>query len=146
MISRLITVAFALAFTASLLNACNAAQFPDRTRSRSRIAHKQIEKQKHRNRTTDTKQSPEKSAVKPPSAEKSAVRYQMLSAGDRVVVLDTHTGKTEVIEPKLPPSYQNVEVGRAWVVVTVLGHVSEPNVSSDNASQTHPVRPVPHRP
>ncbi|MBX3449003.1 MAG: hypothetical protein KF777_05545 [Planctomycetaceae bacterium] len=52
-------------------------------------------------------------------------RYQMLKAGDRVVILDTETGKTEIIEPKADAAIQNVEVGKAMVVVTVLGNVSQ---------------------
>jgi hypothetical protein len=49
----------------------------------------------------------------------------MLKAGDRVVILDTETGKTEIIEPKSEAAIQNVEVGKAMVVVTVLGNVSQ---------------------
>lgn len=58
-------------------------------------------------------------------AGKSDGRYQMLAAGKRVVVLDTHTGETRIIEPESGQAIQNVEVGRAWVVVTVLGNVSQ---------------------
>lgn len=68
-------------------------------------------------------------AATPKVAAKPAVapsgRYQMLKAGDRVVILDTETGKTEIIEPKSGAAIQNVEVGKAMVVVTVLGNVSQ---------------------
>lgn len=63
-----------------------------------------------------------KVAAKPAA---STGRYQMLKAGDRVVILDTETGKTEIIEPKADAAIQNVEVGKAMVVVTVLGNVSQ---------------------
>lgn len=68
-------------------------------------------------------------AATPKVASKQAAvstgRYQMLKAGDRVVILDTETGKTEIIEPKSGAAIQNVEVGKAMVVVTVLGNVSQ---------------------
>lgn len=51
-------------------------------------------------------------------------RYQMLKAGERVVILDTLTGETRIIEPEAPKALQQVDVGRAWVVVTVLGNAS----------------------
>jgi len=57
--------------------------------------------------------------------EKSDRRYQMLAAGDRIVILDTQTGEARIIEPASGRPLQNVEVGRAWVVVTVLGNVME---------------------
>lgn len=52
-------------------------------------------------------------------------RYQMERAGNRVIILDTQTGETKIIEPSGGKSYQSVDVGRAWVVVTVLGNLSE---------------------
>lgn len=60
----------------------------------------------------------------PQRATPSAGRFQMLKAGDRVVILDTQTGETRIIEPEAPRALQQVEVGRAWVVVTVLGNAS----------------------
>lgn len=121
MLYRLTTIVFTIALSASLIRPSNAADSPEGMRSRLRMPKKQIAKQKQRDRKTAL----EKSSAKAESTEKSAVRYQMRSAGDRVVILDTHTGETKVIEPQAAPAYQNVEVGRAWVVVTVLGNVSE---------------------
>lgn len=59
------------------------------------------------------------------AGESPATRFQMQRAGRRVVILDTQTGETKIIEPEAEAPYQNVEVGKAWVVVTVLGNVSE---------------------
>lgn len=53
-----------------------------------------------------------------------AVRFQMLKAGERVVILDTETGKTQIIDPEPQTALQKVDVGKAWVVVTVLGNAS----------------------
>ncbi len=53
-----------------------------------------------------------------------ATRFQMLKAGERVVILDTETGKTQIIDPEPQTALQKVDVGRAWVVVTVLGNAS----------------------
>ncbi len=53
-----------------------------------------------------------------------AARFQMLKAGERVVILDTETGKTQIIDPEPQTALQKVEVGKAWVVVTVLGNAS----------------------
>lgn len=50
-------------------------------------------------------------------------RFQMLAAGERVVILDTQTGETRVIEPEAVPVNQNVEIGKSWVTVTVLVNV-----------------------
>ncbi len=55
---------------------------------------------------------------------KSVARFQMLKAGERVVILDTQTGQTQIIEPEARSAVQQVDVGRAWVVVTVLGNAS----------------------
>lgn len=60
----------------------------------------------------------------PQRATPPAGRFQMLKAGERVVILDTQTGETRIIEPEAPRALQQVEVGRAWVVVTVLGNAS----------------------
>lgn len=59
------------------------------------------------------------------TGESSSTRFQMQRAGQRVVILDMQTGETKIIEPEARTPYQNVEVGKAWVVVTVLGNVSE---------------------
>ena len=64
-------------------------------------------------------------------------RYQMLKAGERVVILDTQTGETRIIEPERPGALQNVQVGKAWVVVTVLGNAS---------LRSRPLPLAPHRP
>lgn len=61
----------------------------------------------------------------------STSRFQMQRAGQRVVILDTQTGETKIIEPEARTPYQNVEVGKAWVVVTVLGNVSERPLTSN---------------
>lgn len=53
-----------------------------------------------------------------------ATRFQMLKAGERVVILDTETGKTQIIDPEPQTAVQKVDVGKAWVVVTVLGNAS----------------------
>lgn len=53
-----------------------------------------------------------------------ATRFQMLKAGERVVILDTETGKTQIIDPEAQTAVQKVDVGKAWVVVTVLGNAS----------------------
>ncbi|MDX1970882.1 MAG: hypothetical protein SFV23_27190 [Planctomycetaceae bacterium] len=53
-----------------------------------------------------------------------AARFQMLKAGERVVILDTETGKTQIIDPEPQTALQKVDVGKAWVVVTVLGNAS----------------------
>lgn len=135
MISRLTTVVFAIALSASLIHSCNAGESPGRTRSKSRMSKKQIETQEQRDRTTESNPGEKKPGVKAKLAKKPAARYQMLSAGERVVVLDTHTGKTQIIEPKMRPTYQNVEVGRAWVVVTVLGNLSERSNLSDSDNE-----------
>lgn len=59
------------------------------------------------------------------AGEAPATRFQMQRAGKRVVILDTQTGESKIIEPEAGTPYQNVEVGKAWVVVTVLGNISE---------------------
>jgi hypothetical protein len=66
-----------------------------------------------------------RAALKAEQPHQPAARFQMLSAGKRVVVLDTHTGETRIVEPETGRTYQNVEVGNAWFVVTVLGNLSE---------------------
>lgn len=70
---------------------------------------------------------------KPETAEKENVdrepkpsvspRFQMLTAGERVIILDTQTGETRVIEPETVPVNQNVEIGKSWVTVTILVNV-----------------------
>jgi hypothetical protein len=99
--------------TMLLVNSSGAEEPAGPKKARPRTSHKRLEERKQR-----AEKAPKASVDKP------AGRYQLLSAGQRVVILDTHTGETQVIEPSAP-AYQNVEVGRAWVVVTVLGNVSE---------------------
>lgn len=55
-----------------------------------------------------------------PSGKSSAPRFQMLSAGKRIVVLDTETGETRMIESEAETMQQSVEIGKSWVTVTVL--------------------------
>lgn len=50
-------------------------------------------------------------------------RFQMMRVGERLVILDSDTGKTRIIEGNFERPIQNVEVGNALVVVTVLGRV-----------------------
>ncbi len=54
------------------------------------------------------------------ASEGAGPRFQMLSAGKRVVILDTITGKTRIIEPEPSALQQRVEIGKSWVTVTVL--------------------------
>lgn len=56
-------------------------------------------------------------------------RYQFQSAGDKLVVLDTQTGHTRIVDFEATQPVQSVDVGHAWVVVTVLGNVSQPQRS-----------------
>jgi hypothetical protein len=60
-----------------------------------------------------------KSTDREPKSSASS-RFQMLAAGERVIVLDTQTGETRIIEPETVPVNQNVEIGKSWVTVTVL--------------------------
>ena len=71
-----------------------------------------------------TKSKPGKSEGKGMRKNRANGRYQMLKSGDVVIVLDTHTGETRLIETETEPTLQRVDVGRAWVVVTVLGNAS----------------------
>lgn len=131
MIFRFTTVVFAMVLIGLLIHRSDAADPGVRKQSQRRLLNNPIEKKKERRLKAQANPSEKKPVVKAQQVEKSGARYQMLSAGNRVVVLDTHTGETKVIEPQMRPAYQNVEVGRAWVVVTVLGNVSE-IVASDH--------------
>jgi hypothetical protein len=60
--------------------------------------------------------------------KKPAPRYQMLNAGDRVVILDTEKGTAQTIEPasKKAPRYQSFSVGRSVIVVdTAFGSITK---------------------
>ncbi len=67
--------------------------------------------------------------------ESKSGRYQLITAGERVVVFDSLTGEAKIIEPARKAPYQNVEVGRAWVVVTVLGNVAEHTAESRSSDK-----------
>lgn len=79
-----------------------------------------------REKSVQVRNRARKAASALPSAEDSSAsedagpRYQMLSAGKRVVILDTVTGKTRIIEPEPSAPRQSVEIGNSWVTVTVL--------------------------
>lgn len=84
--------------------------------------------------SSNTDRPPKKQQKKkrPENAEKvvgrqpeatSAPRFQMLAAGQRVIILDTQTGKTRVIEPE-GPTQQTVRIGKSWVTVTIQVNVS----------------------
>lgn len=60
-----------------------------------------------------------KGAEAPPAKESATPRFQMLPAGKRVVILDTHTGKTRIIDPEAGVQ-QSVEIGKSWITVTVV--------------------------
>jgi hypothetical protein len=124
MISQFRTIVFAIAILGLVIHQSDAAEPGIENLSTPRSS-KPMEKRKHRRLKTESNQGSKSPPAKRQPTEKSVARYQMLSAGERVIVLDTHTGETKVIEPQPRPPYQNVEVGRAWVVVTVLGNVSE---------------------
>lgn len=53
----------------------------------------------------------------------SGRRYQMMRVGERLVILDADTGETRIIEADSGRPIQHVEVGKALVVVTMLGRV-----------------------
>jgi hypothetical protein len=50
-------------------------------------------------------------------------RFQMMAAGERIVILDTQTGETRIIEPEPPGAKQTVKIGASWITVTVLVNV-----------------------
>lgn len=81
---------------------------------------------------TDRPPKKQKKKKRPDNAEKvvgkqaeaiSAPRFQMLAAGHRVIILDTQTGETRVIEPE-DPTQQTVRIGKSWVTVTIQVNVS----------------------
>jgi hypothetical protein len=54
------------------------------------------------------------------SGEPSSSRFQMLPVGNRIVILDTQSGETRIIESDAETMQQSVEIGKSWVTVTVL--------------------------
>lgn len=125
MISNFTTSACAILLTVLLINQSDAEVRVVQRKTKERLSNKRIEKIKPRHPKIESNPESTKATTMARTMVESTTRYQMLSAGQRVVILDTHTGETKFIEPQLQPAYQNVEVGRAWVVVTVLGNVSE---------------------
>jgi hypothetical protein len=72
-------------------------------------------------------------------------RFQLVKAGGRLIVFDGDTGETRVIEPAGGRPLQNVEIGKALVVVTVLGAVkseTESKASSGDAESTASESPL----
>ena len=55
----------------------------------------------------------------------------MLPAGKRVIILDTQTGETRIIDPEAASANQTVEVGKACVAVNVLVNVAAQKASRD---------------
>lgn len=125
MISKFTMMVLAVALMSFSINESLAAESVVQTSKDGRQSKPRIERKKQRRRATAANQRSKPSVGKAPSVEKSAARYQMLSTDHGVIVLDTHTGETKVIDMAARPPQQNIEVGRAWVVVTVLTNVSK---------------------
>lgn len=85
-------------------------------RSQKRIRH--LESQIQRLQAALQKAGEETEAATP------APRFQMLPVGKGVVILDTQTGETRVIQPETGIQ-QIVEIGKSWVTVTVLVNVPD---------------------
>jgi hypothetical protein len=90
---------------------------------RKESARRKIEQLEERLRDAEAAAAKSKSATNSP---KATARYQLQTVGDRLVVLDMQTGETRVVDLTPPTPIQSVDVGHAWVVVTVLGNVSTP--------------------
>lgn len=80
-------------------------------------------------------------SAQPQTTASGSGRYQLQTVGEQLVVLDTQTGETRVVDLTPPTPIQAVEVGNAWVVVTVLGNVSTPRLPTA-APATPPVKPA----
>lgn len=78
-------------------------------------------------------QSEKISETAPKVTVATSPRFQMMSAGNRVIILDTQTGETRIIESDGGTVHQNVEIGRSWITVTVL-------VNSVGKKKSHPKR------
>lgn len=98
--------------------------------------------------STETARSPKKQKKKrrQETAEKSvgkraasnaSSRFQMLAAGKRVVILDTQTGETRIIEPE-QTTQQSVRIGKSWITVTVQVNVAGNGQKTERSSPTAP--------
>lgn len=66
------------------------------------------------------------------SQPSGAGRYQMVAAGECVIILDTQTGETRIIEPASRVS-QRVEVRKSWIAVSVIVNAGDRQMSVPRA-------------
>lgn len=99
---------------------------------RKESARRKIEQLEERLRDAEAAASKKPPATK---TESTVGRYQLQTVGDRLVVLDTQTGATRIVDLAAPTPIQSVDVGHAWVVVTVLGNVSTPQPEGTSKSR-----------
>uniref|UniRef100_A0A7C2K1A1 Uncharacterized protein n=1 Tax=Schlesneria paludicola TaxID=360056 RepID=A0A7C2K1A1_9PLAN len=126
-----VLVAAGLLFTGR----ATAAEIPSETNSPRRAAARQkIERLERRIQELEAALA---KRPQPATASATTGRFQLQAIGDRLIVLDTETGDTRLVDLSRPTAYQHVDVGHAWVVVTVLGNVSE--------RAAEPTKPTPAR-
>jgi hypothetical protein len=108
---------------------------------------KQTVERKTRDRLEERVRKLESLLARSEAAPGDAGRYQWRTIGEQLVVLDTQTGATRVVDLSPNPAIQHVHVGQAWVVVTVLGNVSQrPAESADPSSARKSPAPQPVKP